>query len=101
MGFSEVKKQVISCIKRGSYDHEVRQNINVKNLFQCGQLSDEAVVELIKRTRGNEYEVSSHHKAPSIDVHILKPYKDGKKWYIKFYFVEPDVLFISVHESGV
>ncbi|RLV57738.1 hypothetical protein D5018_20975 [Parashewanella curva] len=36
MGFNDVKKQVISCIREGSYDHEVRKNLDVKNLFQCG-----------------------------------------------------------------
>lgn len=38
--------------------------------------------------------------AASIDVHVFKPYKDAKRWYIKFYFIDPDVVFISVHESG-
>ncbi|MEL6116843.1 hypothetical protein P0Y67_16645 [Photobacterium sp. SP02] len=101
MGFRDVKSKVIGCLEEGAYDHEVRDNIDVKNLFQCGQLSDADVISLVNQTRGNEYEVSPHHKAPSIDVHILKPFKDGKRWYIKFYFIEPDVMFISVHESGV
>ncbi|WP_024593099.1 MULTISPECIES: hypothetical protein [unclassified Pseudoalteromonas] len=101
MGFKDVKLKVIACLADGSYDHEVRDNIDVKNLFQCGQLTDDEVIGLIKKTRGNEYEVSPHHKASSIDVHVLKPFKDGKRWYVKFYFVEPDVMFISVHESGV
>lgn len=39
--------------------------------------------------------------SPTIDVHVLKPFKNGKRWYIKFYFIEPDAMFISVHESGV
>ncbi len=69
-------------------------------MFQCGQLSDSDVIELVKKTRGNEYEVSPHHQAPEVDVHILKPFKDNVRWYIKFYFIEPDVMFISVHESG-
>lgn len=101
MGFNDVKKAVIACLLSGSYDHEIRGNIDVKNLFQCGQLTDDYVIDLIKKTRGNQYEVSKHHNAYSIDVHVLKPHKDGKDWYIKFYFVEPDVMFISVHESGV
>ncbi|WP_435249065.1 hypothetical protein ACMAZD_23780 [Vibrio sp. nBUS_14] len=101
MGFNKVKKRVIECIENGDYDHEVRHNIDVKNLFQCGQLTDEFVVGLIKATRGNEYDVSPHHQAHTVDVHVFKPFKDGKQWYVKFYFVEPDVMFISVHESGV
>jgi hypothetical protein len=101
MSFKAIRKRVIECIQNGAYDHEVRGNIDVKNLFQCGQLTDRYVIDLIKATRGNEYDVSPHHHAPTISVHVFKPRKDGKIWYIKFYFVEPDVMFISVHESGV
>lgn len=101
MGFNDVKRKVLACLEKGTYDHEVRGSIDIKNLFQCGQLTDAYVLKLIKATRGNEYDVSPHHQAPSINVHVFKPSQEGKKWYIKFYFVEPDVVFISVHESGV
>lgn len=100
MGFTAVKKKVISCLKAGAYDHEARKNIDIKNLFQCGQVSEQTVIELIKKTSGNEYKVTPHHQVPSVDVHIFKPFKDGKRWYIKFYFIEPDVMFISVHQSN-
>lgn len=101
MGFKEIKRKAIECVKTGAYDHEVRCNIDVKNLFQCGQLTDEYVVSLLKASRGNQYRVSPHHRASAIDVHVFKSSKDGKQWYIKFYFVEPDAMFISVHKSGV
>ena len=101
MGFNAVKQRIIKCIEQGTYDHEVRGNIDIKNLFQCGQLSDKYIIELLKTTKGNEYNVSPHHLAPSIDVHVFKPRKNSKTWYIKFYFIEPDAMFISVHESGV
>lgn len=101
MGFKAVKQQVINCIEQGTYDHEVRRNIDVKNLFQCGQLSDEYIIELLKATKGNQYNVSPHHLAPSIDVHVFKPTRNGRTWYIKFYFIEPEAMFISVHESSV
>ncbi len=101
MNFTEVKNQLVSCIESGSYDHEIRKNIDVKNLFQCGQMTDDYVIALIKKTRGNEHTVSPHHKAPEIDVHVFTPFKNGKRWYIKFYFIEPDAVFISVHESDI
>ncbi|GAB6261911.1 hypothetical protein PSSHI_21540 [Photobacterium sp. R1] len=66
MGFKNVKKQVITCLEAGAYDHEIRNNIDVKNLFQCGQLSDEYVIELIKQTRGNEYDVSPIIEPPRL-----------------------------------
>jgi len=99
MGFKETKKLVIKCIKDGAYSHEVRRRIDVKNVFQTGQISDEELIELIKSTNGNQYETSKHHIVNNIDIHILKPIKDSKKWYIKFYFLDPNTVFISVHES--
>lgn len=100
MGFKEIKNQVIKCIKEGAYDHEPRKhNISVKNLFDIGQISEQEVIELIQCCSGNQYETSFHHKDISIKIHILKPVKQEKTWYIKFYFLEPDVVFISVHES--
>lgn len=101
MELKDVKRRVIACIEEGAYDHEVRYNIDVKNRFQCGLLSDSYVIDLIDKTSEKQYRIDKHHRAPSIDVHILKPTKDGIKWYIKFYFVEPDVVFISVHENEV
>ncbi|MFT4927083.1 MAG: hypothetical protein ACI8WB_003189, partial [Phenylobacterium sp.] len=101
MGFNQIKRKAIKCLEEGAYIHEARQDIDVKNLFQCEQLSEETVIELIKKTSGNDYETRPHHQVASVDVHILKPFKDGQKWYIKFYFIDPNVIFISVHESGV
>lgn len=99
MSFKQVKHQIITCLKLGAYDHEFRKSIDVKNLFQCGLISENEVLDLVMKTTGNQYETSPHHQAPSIDVHIFKPQKNRKKWYIKFYFIEPDAMFISVHES--
>jgi len=48
MGFKEIKHKVITCLEAGAYEHEVRKSIDVKNLFQCGQLSDEFVLELVR-----------------------------------------------------
>ena len=79
------------------YSHEIRKDIDVKNLFSCGQVSESYVIELIKLTSGDTHETSPHHADNSITVHVFKPYKDGKYWYVKFYFIEPDVVFISVH----
>jgi len=37
---------------------------------------------------------SPHHDDCSVVVHVVK--KDD--WYIKFYFLDPDTIFISVHQ---
>lgn len=101
MGFKEIKRKVIHCVLNGLYDHQVRNNIDVKNLFQCGIVDQNMLAMLLHSTRGNQYSVSPHHQAPSIDVHIFKPVFGRVEWYIKCYFVEPDAVFISVHQDGV
>ena len=35
-----------------------------------------------------------HHTIATATIHVLK--RDG--WYIKFYFIERDTIFISVHQ---
>jgi len=98
MGFRNVKKQVLECLNGGLILHATdRSNIDVKNLLATGVVSVEEVAEVIGRTRGNEYECSPLHADRSLDVHILETTHNGTDWYIKWYFVEPNVVFISVH----
>lgn len=49
---------------------------------------------LIRKCNGKDHETPAHDIMESITVHVLK--KDG--WYIKFYFIDPDTWFISVHQ---
>lgn len=95
MGFRDVKTEALKRLKEGFIQHETDRagDINVKNLLLTGEMSVEEVMGLINKTRGNQYESSPHHAAPEIEVHTFKP--DG--WYVKFYFLEPDIVFISVH----
>ena len=98
MGFKDVKKQVIDYLLKDQIEHEQRNAIGEKNLLATGLLSKNEVIDLIKRTTGNQYASSVHHFDPDTMVHILKPVKNGVKWYIKFYFLD-GAIFISVHES--
>lgn len=95
--FKDAKKQVLHCLSEGRILHEARNNIDVKNLLAVGRVTLDDVTQLLKRSRGNEYEVSPHHMDSSIDVHVVKTRYLGMRWYIKWYFVEPDAVFISVH----
>ncbi len=70
MGFSDVKSDAIKCIREGAYDHDARYNIDVKNLFSTGQVSEEYVIELIKKTSGDNYQCCQHHQDRNVDVHI-------------------------------
>lgn len=97
MGFKAVKVQVLECLASGNVLHDVRHDIDIKNLLSTGQMSVENVSEIIKRTTGADYECSPHHITKEIEVHIIKKSYQGKDWYIKWYFVEPNSIFISVH----
>jgi len=94
MGFKAVKNSVLNALQSGSYQHESRGDIDAKNLLQLGQVSAADIKTIIHRCKGQHYESRPHHADSSIEVHILK--RDG--WYIKFYFLDPDTIFISVHQ---
>ena len=97
MGFKGAKIQVLACLKSGNILHGQRRDINIKNLLATGQISIEDLTGIISQTRGNEYENSEHHLIKGLDVHILKTSFQGKDWYVKWYFIEPNSVFISVH----
>lgn len=98
MGFKDIKRMAIEYLKEGAFDHEARHDIDVKNLFSTGVIDTDYVIALINKTSGNEYHVSPHHQDHGVDVHIFRPFKDKSYWYVKFYFLEPDIIFISVHK---
>ena len=96
MGLKNARSKAIQCLSSGKIQHETDRsgNIEEKNLLVTGQVTVDEVIEQIQKTKGDEYESSSHHSVENVEVHIFKP----KGWYIKCYFIEPDVFFISVHK---
>lgn len=97
MGFNEVKATAIQKIKEGKISHDPRE-FSKNEYAQC-LLTDEQVIFMIKNCRGDRYEKRPHHKDKRIPVHILKPAGKYDGYYVKFYFLEPDVCFMSVHRS--
>jgi len=97
MGFKDIKQQVIDCLNKGLVSHEQRNDINIKNLLAIGQVTLDQTADALRRSRGDSYSTSPHHLDTSVDVHIVKTRHSGKEWYIKWYFVEPNSVFISVH----
>jgi hypothetical protein len=93
IGFAVAKAKVIESLRNGTYQHELRGAIDVKNALATGEVSATEVINIVQRCNGTHHRSSIHHSYPSIEVHILR--RDG--WYIKFYFLEPDTWFISVH----
>jgi len=97
MGFKEAKKQVIDCLNLGHVSHEQRNDIDIKNLLATGQITLDELTAIIGRSRGGSYSSSPHHFDASVEVHIIKTNHADSEWYIKWYFVEPNSVFISVH----
>ena len=101
MGLKEVRIKAINCLDSGQVQHETDRSgdIDKKNLLVTAQITLDEVKDLISSTKGTQHEVSQHHVEKLVVVHTLKPVKKEVKWYIKFYFLEPDIIFISVHLS--
>mgnify|MGYP003327342775 CR=1 FL=1 len=94
---SKVKPELWTEAANTAYAQRYPNDIDVKNLLEIGQVSLEEVGEIIGRSRGNDYSSSLHHFDSSITVHIIKTRRAGHNWYVKWYFVEPNSVFISVH----
>ena len=97
MGFQDAKRKVLDCLRTGKVRHEERNNIDTKNLYAIGVVTTDQVIDIIKKARGDNYSSSPHDFDRSIEVHILK-FRKKTPWYIKWYFVEPNTVFISLHE---
>ncbi|PHR29325.1 MAG: hypothetical protein COA36_03755 [Desulfotalea sp.] len=98
MGFKKEKYEVLKRLLLGNYLHEARSSISEKNLLQTGKVSAETVAKIINKARGGDYSTSPHHFVDNIEVHILRKVTyENKSWYIKWYSLEPDLFFISVH----
>ncbi|GAB2178643.1 hypothetical protein [Dongia sp. agr-C8] len=59
-----------------------------------GDISPEQVAEIIKKSTGKDHSMSPHHAVPTVTVHTVV----CLNWYVKFYFVDPETVFISVHQ---
>jgi hypothetical protein len=94
-GFKTARNKVLKALAEGTYLHETRGNIDVKNLLLTGVITAEELAAIILRCTGAHHEAVPHHQVRGIHVHILK--RDG--WYIKFYFLNPNTIFISVHRQ--
>ena len=106
MGFKKVRQEAIRALEEGRVQHEARDEVDEKNLLLTGEVSVDQVVRLLRACQGTQYSCAPHHVVREIDVHVFKPHTrlepkgDRKRWYIKLYFLEPDVWFISVHQSN-
>lgn len=93
MGFKDIKEKVIADLLSRSFVHEGRNDIDEKNLLQCGKVSPDVVAEVLKKSRMHDHSNSQHHLDSNVEVHVIR----CRDWYVKFYF-DPDTTFISVHQ---
>lgn len=94
MGFKIVKEKIIDALMNATYEHEVRMDIDEKNRLQNGEVTAQFVIDLIRKSSGNDYSSSPHHQDRKVEVHVIVK----NEWYIKFYFIDPSAVFISVHQ---
>ncbi|OUM29944.1 hypothetical protein B8W72_17685 [Pseudomonas putida] len=94
IGFREAQRAVIEALESGEYQHVSRGDIDLKNLLATGEVSACEVAEVVRSCRGIHHASSPLHAVAAVEVHVLK--RNGR--YIKFFFIEPDTWFISVHQ---
>lgn len=97
MSFNTNKKQLLHALKTRNILHEERTKLSSKNKLAIGDMSVDELINIVEKCRGNEYLNSPHHFSNDIEVHLLKTTYQGIHWYIKWYFIQPNVVFISVH----
>lgn len=93
-GYSSVKRALIAALRSGNYQHAVRNDIDEKNLLATGVVSAAEVIHCVTRSHGGQYSCSPLHGSVNIPCRLIRSHG----WYIKFYFIEPDTYFISVHQ---
>ena len=93
INFKEAKRRAIEALRNKTYQVAQRREIDTKNLLSNNTVSEADIIDVIEKCRGQDHEMRSHDTIKTVAVHILR--KDG--WYIKFYFIDPDTFFLSVH----
>lgn len=100
-GFKEIRKRITESLEAGEYQSAVRGGeIEQKNYLAVGKLTVAELTEILMACKGDEYTCSPHHQDPGLLVHVFKPVHKGRRWYIKVYFEEEQVIFLSAHEAG-
>jgi hypothetical protein len=90
----EAKPNDLLCGK-GLRDHPVvTARRFARDQSWLARTTSEAFCEWVKACNGSCHDASPHHADSRMEVHVLR--RAG--WYVKFYFLDPDTVFISVHQ---
>jgi hypothetical protein len=104
VALNEARKKAVAAIKAGQIQHQARASIDVKNLLATGAVTVDDAILVINACKGSGYAMSPHDQIKDIDVHVFKSKVQiasefsKSEWYVKLYFLEPDVWFISMHK---
>lgn len=113
VGFTSARHdllQALFAVQRGEaevFHDERRPEDDDKNQLKQGTIAIADVVAMVKLAQGGpggrNYAESDHHdigRWPGTTVHALLNIKwQGTEWYVKWFFDENDLFFISVHEK--
>lgn len=91
-----MKRKAIEKLLNNSIRHEEREYD--KNLFARGVVSKNDIIQIFLYSRGDQHSTSGHYFLEGVTVHIIRAVGKYDGYYVKFYFVEPDIWFISVHQ---
>jgi len=78
--------------------HEPRHDQETKNLLLMRFVGPKQVIEMLKSCSGAGYQSGLHHSISGIETHVMKPTGKYAGWYLKFYFTNPETVFLSVHK---
>ena len=94
MEFDKIISIVVNALDTGAYNHEHRQAINKKNLLAFKVVDATFVKNLIEKTEEKNYNMFYDYTFKDREIHEIKI----SRWYIKFYYENSMVTFISVHK---
>lgn len=100
MGLTDARNMLVKALNTGNYEHELREVLDEKNLLAIGEVDAAFVVKLLHRAKGADYRASPHHWEAEVTVHTFTPRHEGRRWYVKAYFVDGEAgraVFVSVH----
>lgn len=95
MEFDEVQSKSIKALDNKLYFHEPRQAIERMNKFKSQQVDVKFIRNKIKRSIDENHRSFPDREDENRILHEIKI--DG--WYLKFFFEDQNIFFISVHEQ--
>lgn len=107
LGFIMARARVVQSLESGNYGHWYRADGFLKNWLEYERISEEKVIQLLKRCNGKQYRPGTQTSPAGTEIHEFFPREGDVEWYIKAYldddseFAVIEAVFMSVHPSGI